>query len=98
MLAPNLQAFVPGEARETSLSSMVGVPHDEDDGEQQKLNQLHHEDDDGTLNQPEKAEVISRAATDISTRRLYKQLSGTDAPWFHMVTPSNCWRNYAGRR
>jgi hypothetical protein len=45
---------------------MTGVPHDEDDGEQQKLKQLHQEDDDGTgLSQREKADIISRAATNI---------------------------------
>ncbi len=63
VLAPILQSFVKKDVREISLGSMTGVPHDEDDGEQQKLKQLHHEDDDGTLNQQEKAEVISRAAT-----------------------------------
>ncbi len=47
-LAPNLQAFVPREVRATSLLSMVGVPHDEDQGEQQKLKLLPAEDDDGT--------------------------------------------------
>jgi hypothetical protein len=82
VLAPNLQAFVSQEVRETSLASMTGVPHDEDDGEQQKLKQLHPEDDDGTLNQQEKAEVISRAATNLKKRQLYKQLSGADVPWF----------------
>jgi hypothetical protein len=64
---------------------MVGVPHDEDDGEQQKLQQLQQEDDDGTgLHQQDKADVedISRAATKIKKRRLYKQLSGTAVPWF----------------
>ena len=83
VLAPNLQAFVSREVRETSLSSMVGVPHDEDDGKQQTLKLLHQEDDDGTgLNQREKAEIISRAATNTKKRQLYKQLSGPAVPWF----------------
>ena len=85
VLAPSLQAFVSRELRETSLLSMVGVPHDEDDGEQQKLKRLQQEDDDGSgLHQQDKADVedISRAATKMKKRRLYKQLSGTDVPWF----------------
>jgi hypothetical protein len=66
VLAPSLQTFVSRELRETSLLSMVGVPHDEDDGEQQKLQRLQQEDDDGTgLHQQDKADVEdrSRAAT-----------------------------------
>ena len=40
------------------------------------------EDDDSALHQPDKAEVISRAATTVKKRPLYRQLSGTDVPWF----------------
>ncbi len=82
VLAPSLQSFVRKEVREISLGSMTGVPHDEDDGEQQKLKQLRCEDDDSALHQPDKAEVISRAATKVKKRPLYRQLSGTDVPWF----------------
>ena len=82
VLAPILQSFVKKEVREISLGSMTGVPHDEDDGEQQKLKQLGCEDTDSALHQPDKAEIISRAATNIKKRPLYRQLSGTDAPWF----------------
>jgi hypothetical protein len=55
----------PQMVRGTSLNSMVGVPHDEDDGEQDKLKLLQQEDDEGTgLSQPGVAdpEDISRAA------------------------------------
>ncbi len=75
VLAPTLQAFVPRWVRETSLLSMVGAPHDEDDGEQQTLKQLQQDDDDGTgLHQQDKADTKdrSRAATTITKRRLYK--------------------------
>ena len=48
VLAPRQQAFVSRAVRETSLNSMVSVPHDEDDGEQEKLKLLQQEDDDGT--------------------------------------------------
>ena len=85
VLAPTLQAFVPRWVREASLLSMVGVPHDEDDGEQQKLKRLQQDDDDSAgLHQQDKADVEDRscAATKIKKRRLYKQLSGTDVPWF----------------
>ena len=37
VLAPHQQAFVPREVRATSLLTMVGVPHDEDQSEQQTL-------------------------------------------------------------
>jgi hypothetical protein len=85
VLAPNLQAFVSREVRKTSFISMVGVPHDEDHGEHQKLMLLQAEDDDDTgLHQQVKAdpEDRSRAATNIKKRTLYKELSGTDVPWF----------------
>ena len=85
LLAPQQQAFVHRNARATSLLSMVGVPHDEDEGEQQKLKLLPAEDDDGEgLTQHVHAgpEDISRAATNIEKRTLYKQLSETDVPWF----------------
>ncbi len=84
VLAPMHQAFVSMAVRETSLTSMVGVPHDEDQGEQQKLKLLSAEDDDGKgLIQQAHADPddISRAATNIKKRELYKQLSGTDVPW-----------------
>ena len=74
VLAPTLHAFVPRWVREASLLSMVGVPHDEDDGEQQKLKQLQQDDDGGTgLHQQDKADVEdkSRAATKLKKRRFY---------------------------
>ena len=46
LLAPQHQAFVHRDVRATSLLSMLGVPHDEDKGEQQKLKLLPAEDDD----------------------------------------------------
>ena len=85
LLAPDKQAFVDRDVRAASLLSMVGAPHDEDQSEQQKLKLLPAEDDDGTgLHQQDKADVedISRAATKIKKRRLYKQLSGTDVRLF----------------
>ena len=46
LLAPQHQAFVHRDVRATSLLSMLGTPHDEDKGEQQKLKLLPAEDDD----------------------------------------------------
>ncbi len=40
------------------------------------------EDTESALHQPDKAEIISRAATRIKRRPLFRQLSGTDVPWF----------------
>ena len=54
----------PQMVRGTSLNSMVGVPHDEDDGEQDQLKLLQQEGDEGTgLSQPGAADPeVSRAA------------------------------------
>ena len=68
LLAPQHQAFVHRNVRATSLLSMVGVPHDEDQGEQQESKLLPAEDDDGEgLSQHVHAdpEDISRAAANI---------------------------------
>ena len=84
VLAPRHQALVPRAVRETSLMSMVGVPHNEDDGEQEKL-KLLQEDDDGTgLHQPHGADQQDKAlvAAQMKKRKLYRQFSGTEVPWF----------------
>ena len=87
VLAPKLQAFVPKGVRETSLDSMVGVPHDEDEGEQVRIKLLQQEDNDGASDSPHTADpppadTIARAAARRKNRKLYKQLSGTEVPWF----------------
>jgi hypothetical protein len=83
VLAPRHQAFVSRAVRETSLMSMVGVPHSEDNGEQEKL-KLLQEDEDGTvLDQPHGADQQDKAHYAAQRKRkLYRQLSGTNVPWF----------------
>jgi hypothetical protein len=85
MLAPRDQAFVSREVRETSLISMVGVPDNEDIGEQEKLKLLPPEDDDGErLHQPEEADRSAKVlvAAKNTKRELYRKLSGTEVQWF----------------
>jgi len=54
VLAPKHQAYVSRALRETSLASMVGIPHDEDGAEAERLRKLLENDPEG-LNQPEGA-------------------------------------------
>ena len=84
VLAPQHQALVSKAVRETSVTSMVGVPDIEDVVEQEKLWVLQ-EDDAGTgLHQPDGAEGQDKAlvAAQMKKRKLYRQLSGTEVPWF----------------
>ena len=88
VLAPKLQAFVTKGVRETSLESMLGVPHDEDAGEKVKIKLLHQEDIDDAGDQPHSADPppadkIARASTrGRKNRNLYQQLTGMEVPWF----------------
>jgi hypothetical protein len=87
VLAPKNQAYVSRAVREASLNSMTGIPHDEDEGEKEKAKTLE-EDDESTglnqrrLNQPDEAEERAFVAAHVKKRKLYRQLSGTDVPWF----------------
>ena len=86
VLAPKHQAFVCREVRETSLQSMAGVPHDEDAEEQEKIT-LTVDVEEG-LNQPEEADAkdaqtqVKELVAQVKKRKLYRQLSGTEVPWF----------------
>jgi hypothetical protein len=84
VLPPKHQAFVSRAVRETSLISMVGIPHNEDDGEKEKQKLLADDDDNTELNQPDGADQQNRpiVAAQVKKRKLYRQLSGTDVPWF----------------
>jgi hypothetical protein len=77
------QAFVSSAVRETSLMSMVGVPHSEDNGEQEKLELLQDDDDGMGLDQPNRdAQKDKAILTALRKRKLYRQHSRTDVPWF----------------
>ena len=91
VLAPRNQALVGRDVRETSLSSMTGIPHHEDKAEQERESRLRESTEsevasDG-LHQPETEEATAQekkalVAAVIKKRKLYKQLSGTEVPWF----------------
>ena len=90
VLAPKMQAYVSRAVREVSLSNMAGLPHSEDPVEQKKENdqEKDKEDDDNTElhqpkeKQPDQAEQTAFVASHIKKRKLYRQLSGTEVPWF----------------
>ena len=89
VLCPKNQAYVSRSVRETSLSTMAGTAHDEDETEKKKLIQSQQQGDDDDppqgLHQPgdganeqQKAMVVAS----VKKRKLYRQVSGTDVPWF----------------
>ena len=88
VLAPKHQAFVCREVREISLQTMAGVPHDEDAEEQEKLTRKALDGDGEGLNQPEEADAkdaqdqVKELVAQVKKRKLYRQLSGTEVPWF----------------
>ena len=86
VLHPRHQALVSRQVRETSLASMVGTPDNEDDAEQHKeADQLDADDIPGVgLDQPGPVaeETPSIVNQHVKKRKLYRQLSGTEVPWF----------------
>ena len=87
VLAPKNQAYVPRQIREVSLRSMMGVPHNEDEGEKQKTQVLEEENANTGMNQPNpnqtaQDEEKAFVAAHIKKRKLYRQLCGTEVPWF----------------
>ena len=88
VLAPKHQAFVCRQIREASLQNMAGVPHDEDAEEQEKLMCKALSGDGEGLNQPEEADAkdaqaqVKELVSQVRKRKLYRQLSGTEVPWF----------------
>ena len=83
VLAPKNQSMVSRETRDASLANMIGVPHQDDDGEKEKLARMAAEQLSGDAAAPQ-AVSAERAlvASCLKKRKLYKQLSGTDVPWF----------------
>ena len=83
VLAPKNQAYVPRHVRDESLRNMTGVPHNEDEGEKEKARDVDVGDYPAWLKQPKYIDK-DRAfvASHTKKRKLYRQLSGTDVPWF----------------
>ena len=69
---------------------MAGVPHDEDEHEKQKAQQVEeeaaesglHQPDEGEQNAKKKEDEAARTTAQIKKRKLYRHVSGTEAPWF----------------
>ena len=107
MLAPRHQALVGRDVREASLASMTGHPHDDDQAEQdQETRSLESAAAEGVssgLNQPETEESLAKenkalVAAVVMRRKLYRQLSGTEVPWFPHDNDMNllkelCWES-----
>ena len=98
LLPPKSQAWVSKPQRDQSLASMVGTPHDEDAEEQEKAQLLHHDDEDWA-EEPAgsaKQEDIGHLFAQKRKRKLYRQVTGTDPPWFPHDNASEllqelCW-------
>ena len=84
MLAPRHQALVSSEVRQISLNSMVGVPNNEDDVEAEKQDQIEDDDEFDRLHQPDGPDPEDKGfvAAHVKKRKLYRQHTGTDVPWF----------------
>ena len=84
VLAPKHQALVSRQVRQVSLDSMIGVPNTEDDGEAEKQKQVEENDDNEQLHQPDGPDKEDKAivAGQVKKRKLYRQHTGTDVPWF----------------
>ena len=98
LLTPKSQAWVSKPQRDQSLASMVGTPHDEDAEEQEKAQLLHHDDEDlaeedaGSAKQEDGGHLFAQKRK----RKLYRQVTGTDLPWFPHDNASEllqelCW-------
>ena len=84
VLAPRHQALVSRAVRDTSLNSMIGVASVEDENEKEKKQQDDEIDERAPLNQQSgpKPEDIAVLAAQVKKRKLYRQHTGTDVPWF----------------
>ena len=86
VLNPKHYAYVSREVREKSLLSMVGVPHTED---VEELAKQTRDDEDDTLavsataasEGPDERQKTLQAISG-KKRKLYRQMSGTQVPWF----------------
>ena len=86
VLNPKHYAYVSREVREKSLLSMVGVPHTED---VEELAKQTRDDEDDTLavsataasEGPDERQKTLQAISG-KKRKLYRQISGTQVPWF----------------
>ena len=83
VLASKNQALVDRKVRDVSLASMTGVPHSEDLDEKEK----QARDDAAGLDQlapsvSADGEAQTLVAAVMKKRKLYKQLTGTEVPWF----------------
>ena len=85
VLHPKNHAYVCRQVRESSLTSMIGIPRDQDDDEKQKTQQAEADEADKGLNQPVDADngvEKERVASQIKKRKVYREFVATDLPWF----------------
>ena len=63
---------------------MCGVPSTQDDGEAEKQRQVEENDEAEGLHQPDGPDKDDKAlvASQVKKRKLYRQHTGTDVPWF----------------
>ena len=84
VLAPRHHALVSRAVRDASLQSMIGVASVEDENEKEKMRQDCEIDESAPLNQQSgpDPEDIAVLAAQVKKRKLYRQHTGTDVPWF----------------
>ena len=92
VLAPKHWALVVRQVRDKSLASMTGVPHHEDKAEQERETR----EAAARLDQPVTEQPVTEVSTEqqgvqavaelvavvMKRRKLYKQLTGSEVPWF----------------
>ena len=79
VLAPTMHALVSREVRETSLASMLGEPHINEE-EETLHGLLQPEEEELPEAEPDPAKAL--VAAHVKKRKFYRQLTGDEVPWF----------------
>ena len=88
VLAPTLQALVSREVRDTSLAAMHGEPQANEGAPAEETLDGLHQPEEEELPEPDPAKAL--VAAHVKKRKLYRQLTGDEVPWFpHDNAPSS---------
>jgi len=79
-LAPTLQALVSREVRDTSRAAMHGEPQANEEALEEETFEGLHQPEEGELPDLDPAKAL--VAAHVKKRKLYRQLTGEEVPWF----------------